>query len=407
MNNNLTIPEDFCGSNPSSNFTWEFFWTLEHSEYGVLTAFVLLLYLVVGLPWNCLVAGVILKQRLYQQPTIILLFSLTLCDGLMLVTIFPLNILTGFAGEFIFGNSDYFRCRICKIGLIITWFSYMSLAIVTLLSVDRFLFIYKAMHYQNVVTPLKITVIVFSVCFLCFLLSILPLFGFGSIGFFRLLVTCLVDFTISSNYYLGLLVLAALLPLLVLTVCNVWVALIVYKNIKVIYKERKTLYGEHQKQAHSSNIRKMMRRKRHRKQLHLMRVFGGLLCANVFSWIPIVAVAIASLFVSLDSMPQGLLVVVNLMFMAQVLIHPALESVIISDVKKPIIKFFTSLFFLRMLRAVFRIKSDPKCFSNSRQDKSKDSDSLCCGHGFMDILQAALLPHELKSSTDEATTENE
>jgi hypothetical protein len=114
---------------------------VEDRVSGIVKSVFLLLFLVVGLPWNLLVIATIVKQRLYTQPTIILLLSLVITDLVLLVLHLPLVAIVGFHGEYLFGNSDNTRCRICGMtGAISVWFSLISIFTISIMSVDRFLF---------------------------------------------------------------------------------------------------------------------------------------------------------------------------------------------------------------------------------------------------------------------------
>ena len=54
-----------------------------------------------GLPLNVLVLVAIVKEHLYHQPTIILIINLAISDIIFLVTVIPVDITVGIAGEYI------------------------------------------------------------------------------------------------------------------------------------------------------------------------------------------------------------------------------------------------------------------------------------------------------------------
>ena len=86
-------------------------WLVKDRVSGQVTAAFILLILVVGLPWNLLVVITIVKEKLYHQPTIALLLNLALNDAIMLIFMLPIEVATGFIGEFPLGNSDVMRCQ--------------------------------------------------------------------------------------------------------------------------------------------------------------------------------------------------------------------------------------------------------------------------------------------------------
>ena len=125
---------DFC-SNASSDSISYSNWTLYKPNFGVVSASFLLFYFLLGLPLNVLVGGVLVK-KLYRKPTHILLLSLIFSDSIFLVTFVSQGIVIGFSGEFILGCSDQMRCQVCHIGVIFTWFIFMCLYTIALMSLD-------------------------------------------------------------------------------------------------------------------------------------------------------------------------------------------------------------------------------------------------------------------------------
>ena len=67
-------------------------WLVQDRVNGVVTATFMLLIMVMGLPWNLLVVIIIVKEKLYHNPTILLLLNLALNDVIMLLLNLPINI---------------------------------------------------------------------------------------------------------------------------------------------------------------------------------------------------------------------------------------------------------------------------------------------------------------------------
>ena len=60
-------------------------WLVEDKVTGQVTAAFLLLILLVGLPFNLLEVLTIVKEKLYHQPTILLLLNLAITDIFILI----------------------------------------------------------------------------------------------------------------------------------------------------------------------------------------------------------------------------------------------------------------------------------------------------------------------------------
>ena len=131
-----------CANASDSDVTSEV-WLVEDRTSGLVIAVFLLLFQVIGLPWNLLVIVTIVKQKLYTQPTIILLLNLVITDLVLIVSHLPLVMVTGFYGEYILGGSDCIRCSVCKTGFITVVITFNSIFTLSLMSIDGFLFIYK------------------------------------------------------------------------------------------------------------------------------------------------------------------------------------------------------------------------------------------------------------------------
>ena len=247
MESNLSFEAEFvalCANASDSNATSEL-WQVESKTRGLVTAVILLVLVVVGLPWNLLVMVTILKNKLFKQPTILLLLNFIIND-LLLIVITGQEIATGFSGEFGLGlYSDSARCALCEFWVIDTIFVVMSLYTVLLISFDRFLFIYKPLKYERLVTSPRMLVVLIVLWIFCILLSLLPEFGFGVVIFSPELLTCTAIISgthvhLGTEYSLVILVIV-ILPLILLIFFNTWVIFIVQKNIRAIYKVRRSL----------------------------------------------------------------------------------------------------------------------------------------------------------------------
>ncbi len=141
-------------------------WTLQgdNKTQGRIFASFLLLFELIGLPWNILVVVTVVKEKLYNQPAVILLLNLIVADFFILLVPTPLFMTTGFVGEFILGSSDMERCKFCKLSFLIIIPVFNSMFTVAFMSLDRFFYIYKPFKYErNKTKYTSVVVVVFSV----------------------------------------------------------------------------------------------------------------------------------------------------------------------------------------------------------------------------------------------------
>ena len=104
-------------------------------------AVIMLIFLLIGLPANATIIVTIIYRKLYKETTYILLLNLAISDFLVCLLVLPFQIIAGFAGGYIFGESDYRRCQVCQAGLILTALTVFSINMLAFMSIDRFVFI--------------------------------------------------------------------------------------------------------------------------------------------------------------------------------------------------------------------------------------------------------------------------
>ncbi len=333
----------FFKSNLSHDSLTPFEWDLAEFEGDLvlnsrIVGTIMILFFLIGVPWNILVLISIVKTRLYSQPSSILLLSLAITDLLVCLLIMPFNIITGIAGEFIFGNNDYVRCQVCQLGFLITFLVFLSLFTVTLISIDRLIYLLSPFKYKSIVTTKRVLLALSLVWLLCFVISILPLFRIGQIDFGLAVGTCVVSLVqpegtqVRSNFYyiLGLLV-EAVLVILVLIVVNIWIVVIVQKNIITVYKLRRSVFT-HQPKKNAPKINKT--------QLYLFRAFGAIVLTNLVTWFPLMGVAILSAVVEFDQVPTQFITFSYMVFISQSFLHPILESMFVKDIRILIFNHF-------------------------------------------------------------------
>ena len=330
----------FC-ENVSDDIVTDGFKHIEKLQnHNVALTVIYLLFLVVGLPWNLLVVVTIVKEKLYTQPTIILLLNLVLTDLLVLLLVTPFVVVTGLAGEYVFGGSDRVRCEVCRVDLIVEDTLYLSvLGTITLLALDRFFFIHKPLHYERLVTAKRMLVAVLVMWGMCAFFTLLELAIVRNVRFDPLLLNCEWD---TEIYFHILSIMLILLPYLVILVCNIRVICIVLKNIRAIYKVQKpSLRSEKRMSRQVFNSR--MKHTRNKKQLHLMEVFGAIIFFNSMSWLPLVILVIVAVVreAVTFTIPNGYVLFALILFRIEVVIYPILETTLISDIRNPMKKMVT------------------------------------------------------------------
>ena len=349
---------------------------------GYISASFFLLFIVFGLPWNVPVLVTIIKEKLFKQPSILLLLNLILTDIAFLVIPVPLLVVTGLAGEYIVGNTDWIRCQTCPIAFLTLILMYNSLFIIAMMSVDRFLYIYKPLQYERLVTKVWILVPMLIAWIVSICIGIASrLVGFRNINFQPIFLAC----TVGNGITLAIvLILVGFVPLAVTVVCNVLIIRIVLKNIKIIYAKRNSKVAQEQLYK---NIKKI----RDKKQLHLFQVFGALLFSNAITWLPYMSVLVALVLVGFNKVSHTAISVAFVLFYSQSVIHTLIQTIFIADVRNRLMK--------RLTCGSYRNRYDNSSKENTTQSISWKED--CCKSCFiLTAINGAILHTGSSITTD-------
>jgi hypothetical protein len=310
-----------------------------YSSDTLVVAVVSLLFLVIGVPSNAVIIVSILQHKLYKTPTHILLLNLAISDFLICLLVMPPVTVVGFAGEYVFGSSDYVRCQVCQTGLIQIALNLCALYILCLLSMDRFIFIKFSFRYSRYVTVPRVSILVISAWVLAMSFVLVPLSGFGGIKYSHVLSACTLYFSTSPEnlHYAILLASQAAVLATIIVVLNVWIACIARREIRVVYRVRKSLFRYQKSIAtqrkNAASLRQLQNKKKD-KQFTLTGMFGAILITNLIVWIPFVIVTILIGLLGSNPVPNGVIISSFFCLYLHALLHPLLEGCFVPEIKK-------------------------------------------------------------------------
>ena len=304
------------------------YWKQPEDREGIAlaTGIVLTIFLVLGAPWNLFVIVGTFYKRLYKQPTHILLLSLAFSNLLLCLLVMPFGIVAGFAREFIFGNSDYIRCQFCQLsGVLRTFFVGFSFHILTLVSLDRFIYIKMAIKYYKIVTIKRVCVAIGFIWLLWLLLATPPLYQFGKIEYvFSCSIALYGETQLTKNINYGILLgVQSILPVSFLVVTNVWVAVIAFKHLS---KLRTAKLGKSHDPTSSleTNVPSENDENITKKQRKLVYLFGATLLAYFITYIPIIVILIA--IISGSTLHISAIAIMYLCLFLHPILHPIIET---------------------------------------------------------------------------------
>ncbi len=349
MDSNYTTtdnPENFALQN-TSNFTCfasdlsrdsvtAEAWSLRDDQdpTGVIAiGAILIIAVAVGIPWNAGVIVALIYNKFFKQPSTFLLFNLALVDFLTCVIIIPFQAVPGLAGGvYTLGNSDYTRCQSCQAGIVvIIWLLYSSLHLVSLMAVDRLIYIRKPLQYDTWVTVPRIAVVIVLIYVISLLVSIPPLFQFGAIEFSANVGTCTTVFGATTRVGPSFLIIVfflveACIPVGILIIANIILLVFVRKGIKNRFDSTYLSSGEEE-------VNKQAKLKYHNQQIRMVKVFGSIFVSNFLTWAPSVILIVIIGAIGISRVPPGIFGLVFLCFLLQSVIHPVLESLLSGKIR--------------------------------------------------------------------------
>lgn len=340
---NLSTFEFSCLENVSDDSIYETEWTLGDVSNGYAISAIMILYLLIGLPWNMLVVGIIIKKRLFAQPPLMLMLNLSITNFLIFIFIMPYNIITGLVGEYIFGSSDRVRCHMCQMGIAIIILPIVSMHTLALMAIDRFVYLKRPLIYHRIVTPRRMLLAILFVWILCILLAIPPLFGFGEIRFSHSVATCIILIgrrtRIAPNYfYILALLMEGAIPFVTICVMYVWILCItrtyLMQNLSRVLASGRGLVAESR-----SDILKEYSK----NQVLLVKVFAAVITANIIIWLPLVPLVISVAVLEPDAVPTIAFTIAYLSYMSRIVIHPILEACLTHEIRMTLKEFWSRL----------------------------------------------------------------
>ena len=253
--------------------------------FGYFIAAIFLLFIPIGLLLNAMVIGIIFKMKLYSQPSVMLMLNLAIASFLVCLCLMSLASITGIGN--IFGDHYY---DVCKTTTFFTFLPLASAQTVSLMSVDRAIYLKKPLTYKLIVTPLRMLVALVVVWVFCIAVASPALFFPRMEGFTPNLANCISNFR--GWYSILIAVVFAIATLVQFIGCGC----IVYITRTYLRTRLGRVLSFTSQSHHTRNNRRNDILKDYSKnQLHLVGVFTVIFITGILSTlVPLVMIAIAS-----------------------------------------------------------------------------------------------------------------
>lgn len=198
-------------------------------ELVVTTIIMILIALVAVLGNLLIIIAIIWNKRIRTVPNLLFL-NLAVADFFQGLISVPLRLTEQL------NQSDIRPLIPCLvvIPLTIVFYSASNLNL-TVISLDRFVALYKPMHYKNIVTPCKVTTTVLISWIISFFLALLPVMGWGPKSDVHLVDICLFSTTLTKEYLFLLFTVINFVVLVILGITNIYILNTARKQIRRIH----------------------------------------------------------------------------------------------------------------------------------------------------------------------------
>ena len=309
---------------------------------GYVYATIALIFFTVGVPMNVFVMIVIIRRHLWNSVPMILMLNLTVNNIAICVLILPFVIVSGYSTEYVFGSSDYIRCRVCSFGVFNLCLQLVPEYTIAFMSVERLLYLKLPLKYESVVTPRCAVILVLLIWIVCILLSVPPLLGFGEVSFFYKIANCafvsFADGTSGANIAFGVVIsLLGILGLSVIVIAYLWIVIIARSSLLKKADHYASWSASSQVSADLSEECKQLKKEDHKKQFRMVQLLGLIFGVSAIAWLPFTAISITSSIIGTFSVPILYFFFTYITYMSAVIIYLILQVFLTYQIKEAVV----------------------------------------------------------------------
>ena len=299
----------------------------------------LFLFFIIGLPWNALVIGIILKKNLFTRPSVMLMLSLAISNFLTCLLAMPFHLVVSLLAK---SNSyrDRFMAddfmifnKICQAGFLYIWFQSVSTLTVAMMSLDRVIYLKKPLTYEGIVTPWRLLVAILVVWIASMGVSLL---GAGRYRYHPVFTICTLGGDIV--HFEILILLSTLGTLIQLFGCGC----IIYITRKHLLRNLRRALGNN---IQTPNTQSDILRSYNKSQLQLVKVFGAIVTVSVSAALLSVVGGVFSIYARMPSDAINIYYTIVVIFVfSKPVLHPIMESYMTHEIRSVISKSCRSCF---------------------------------------------------------------
>ena len=298
------------------------------------------LFFIIGIPWNALVIGIILKKKLlFTRPSVMLMLSLAICNFLTCLLAMPFPLVVSLLAK---SNSYSFMIlnTMCHGSFLYVWFLLVSIFTVAMMSLDRVIYLKKPLTYEGIVTPWRMLIAILVVWIVSIGVSLL---GVTQYYYNPVLTICSRKEDILYIIHFQILVLLlALGTLIQLFGCGC----IIYITRKHLLRNLRRALGNN---IQTPNTQSDILRSYNKSQLQLVKVFGAIVTVSLITTIPTVVVSVIATPIGYTGMTSETAIhicylIATIFLLSKPVLHPIMEAYMTHEIRSVISKSCRSCF---------------------------------------------------------------
>ena len=292
----------------------------------------MLLFFLIGLPWNVMVIGVTLKKKLYSQPSLMLMLNLAVANIFILLSNTLLTVIVTIGHRFV----DF--APICKIGIFITLFPLVSTHTIAMMSVDRVIYLKKPLTYHLIVTPWR-TFIAIAVMWIFSIAVVIPIIE--KLVIHEVLQDSCTDL-VSKVWVIKLILADFILATLVQFVGCGCIIFITRTHLrKKLHRTLNDSFVRNGGTPTETRRRNAVLKDYSKGQLRLLFVFGAIFVTDLLSLIPLVSIFAVSAIIGYDP-PSYIFATFYIIYLSRSAINPILEVSLTHEIRDALCKGCTA-----------------------------------------------------------------
>ena len=297
---------------------------------------------------NIFVIIVIIGRHLCKSVPIILMLNLSVSNIATCVLVLPFVIVSGYSTEYIFGSSDYIRCRVCSFGIFNICLPLVTEYTIAIMSIERLLYLKLPLKYESVVTPRRVIVAVLLIWIFCIFLSVPPLFGYGEVVFFYQIANCAISSYIEGNnvadtFFGALIVFLQFLGVSVVVIAYLWIVCIARSSLFKNANHYASL-GDSQISAELSEMYKQQQKEYRKKQFRMVQLLGVIFGVNDITWLPFAIVILCATLTNPRAIPILYYFFAYSTYLSAVIIYPILQVSLTYEIKEAVLETIKKVF---------------------------------------------------------------